>query len=193
MIADHDMLREMSRSYLQACEKYKQDAAASDGMDVGAIKGKFGKDDGEGKPWYKGKDGGKGKSWNPFGKTAKDDKGKGKFGKGKYKQGKDTKGGNENGDVNMKGSSNYYKAPANSQFQGERSHCGKRGHKVSECWRNKLLELKRTARAQRFEHPPQQWDRLRQRKALQLRPTTRRRTDRGCSVFWTTTRPSTAW
>ena len=138
VIADYDMLREMIRSYFQASEKYKQAATGSDRMDVGAIKGKFGKDDGKGKSWYKGKDDGKDKSWNPFGKTGKDDKGKGKFGKGKYKQGKDTKGGNKNGDVNMKGSSNYYKAPANSQFQGECSHCGKWGHKASECWRKQV-------------------------------------------------------
>ncbi len=100
--------------------------------------GKFGKDDGKGKSWYKGKDDGKGKSWNPFGKTGKDDKGKGKFGKGKYKQGKCTKGGNKSGDVNMKGSNNYHKAPANSQFQSERSHCSKWGHKASECWRKQV-------------------------------------------------------
>ena len=137
-IADYDMLRELIRSYFQASEKYKQSTANPDRMDVGAIKGKFGKEE-KGKSWNqygKGKDDGKGKSWNQYGKSGKDDKGKGKFGKGKYKQGKDTKGGNKSGDVSMKGT--YYKAPANSQFQGECSHCGKWGHKASECWRKQV-------------------------------------------------------
>ena len=136
-------MRELIRSYFQASEKYKQSTANPDRMDVGAIKGKFGKEE-KGKSWNqygKGKDDGKGKSWNQYGKSGKDDKGKGKFGKGKYKQGKDTKGGNKSGDVSMKGT--YYKAPANSQFQGECSHCGKWGHKASECWRKTCRSWRR--------------------------------------------------
>jgi hypothetical protein len=136
VIADYDMLRELIRNYFQASEKVKQTANAPDHMEVGAIKGKFGKD-GKGQSWYKGKDDGKGKSWNQSGKDGKDDKGKGKFGKGQFK-GKDNKGG-KNGDANMKGNNNsYYKSPANSQFQGECSHCGKWGHKASECWRKQV-------------------------------------------------------
>ena len=168
MIADYDMLREMIRSYFQASEKYKQAATGSDRMDVGAIKGKFGKEDGKGKSWYKGKDDGKGKSWNPFGKTCKDDKGKGKFRKGKYKQGKDTKGGNKSGDVNMKGSNNYYKAPANPSSKANARIAANEAIRLQSAGESKLLELERTARARRLGHPPQQWDRLRQRKALQL-------------------------
>ena len=137
-IANYDMLRELIRSYFQASEKYKQTTSNPDRMDVGAIKGKFGKD-GKVKSWTqygKSKDDGKGKQWVPYGKNGEVDKGKGKFGKGKAQQGKDTKGGNKSGDITMKGA--YYKAPANSQFQGECSHCGKWGHKASECWRKQV-------------------------------------------------------
>lgn len=48
-------------------------------------------------------------------------------GKGKGKKGKKGKG-------KGKGNGADGKAPANSQFQGERRNCGKWGHRESECW-----------------------------------------------------------